>query len=109
MTLTTAAQNLDPGHASFMAMLYLDYVYNSPITSVLAANLANAMRTRRIKNEMKQDDQRPETQVWLYYVLLGCTNILQGSVGTAAVLRCPVWLYGMLLDGVGTDEGVSGA
>lgn len=63
MTLTTAAQNLDPGHASFMAMLYLDYVYNSPITSVLAANLANAMRTRRIKNEMKQDDQRPETQV----------------------------------------------
>ena len=40
-------QHWDPGHASFMAMLYLDYVYNAPTTSVLAHCLAAAIRERR--------------------------------------------------------------
>ncbi len=47
-----------------MAMLFLDYVYNSPITSVLATNLANAMKIRRMKNEMLEDEG-PEKQAMM--------------------------------------------
>ena len=39
-------QHWDAGHASFMAMLYLDFFYNAPITSTLAYNLAAAMYHR---------------------------------------------------------------
>ena len=41
-----AKQHWDAGHASFMAMLYLDFFYNAPITSTLAYNLAAAMYHR---------------------------------------------------------------
>ncbi|EKX50950.1 hypothetical protein GUITHDRAFT_103531 [Guillardia theta CCMP2712] len=43
--------NFDPGHAAFMAMLYLDFFYNAPVTSVMAYNLSNALYRRR---ELKQ-------------------------------------------------------
>jgi hypothetical protein len=36
-------QHWDAGHSSYMAMLYLDFFYNAPITSTLAYNLAAAM------------------------------------------------------------------
>lgn len=37
----------DTGHASYMAMLYLDYIYNAPMSSLLAHSLAGLMDLRK--------------------------------------------------------------
>ncbi len=39
----------DAGHTSFMSMAYLDYIYNAPVTSLLAHNLARVMHAREEK------------------------------------------------------------
>jgi hypothetical protein len=49
-------QHWDSGHSSFMAMLYLDFFYNAPITSTLAYNLASAMYHRRELKEVADQD-----------------------------------------------------
>jgi len=36
----------DAGHTTFTAMMYLDYIYNAPVTSLLAHNLAKVMEAR---------------------------------------------------------------
>ena len=41
-----ALTHFDNGHASFKAMLYLDYIYNAPMSSLLAHSLANIMDLR---------------------------------------------------------------
>ena len=51
VSLSFFFQHWDAGHTSFMAMLYLDFFYNAPITSTLAYNLSAAMYHRR---ELKQ-------------------------------------------------------
>uniref|UniRef100_A0A7S0YUF8 Receptor for retinol uptake STRA6 n=1 Tax=Hemiselmis tepida TaxID=464990 RepID=A0A7S0YUF8_9CRYP len=36
----------DTGHASYVAMMYLDYIYNAPVSSLLAHSLARLMEAR---------------------------------------------------------------
>jgi len=55
-------QHWDAGHSSFMAMLYLDFFYNAPITSTLAYNLAAAMFNRRELHEMTSGDMSRKAQ-----------------------------------------------
>jgi hypothetical protein len=45
--LENGRQNWDTAHASFMAVVYLDFIYNAPVTSVLANSLAQEMYRRR--------------------------------------------------------------
>jgi len=52
--------NFDPGHAAFMAMLYLDFFYNAPVTSVMAYNLSNALYRRRELKQISEADQSTE-------------------------------------------------
>lgn len=43
---TAALQYWDTGYTSYMAMMYLDYIYNAPVTSLLAHNLAKVCLSR---------------------------------------------------------------
>ncbi|KAJ1494386.1 hypothetical protein T484DRAFT_1765798, partial [Baffinella frigidus] len=50
--IESGRQNWDTGHAAFMAVLYLDFIYNAPVTSVLANALAQEMYRRREREEV---------------------------------------------------------